>query len=111
MSVRTNYPMAPADRQTLVVAGAGMAISVYIAIVLWYMRASVGNPFEIPAFRHLILYQDFYSLPPFILILMLGLLAPVRALGARAAVWCGYHVWAVAVVTTVALAIGTRVVY
>jgi hypothetical protein len=99
------------DRETLLVAGTALAISAYIAIVLWYLRGSVANPFEVPIFRHLILFQDFYTLPPFIAVLALALIAPVRALGTQAAALCGRHVWAVAAMTTTGLAIGTHVVY
>lgn len=99
------------DRQTLLVAGIGIALSVCIAIVLSFLRSDVGNSFEIPAFRHLILFQDLYALPPFIAILALGLLAPVRALGIHVTSWCGRHIWMVAAVTTAALMIGTHVVY
>jgi hypothetical protein len=111
MHTRTDTGDLSPDPQTRLVAGIGIAISVYISIVLWYMRASVGNQFDIPVFRHLILFQDFYALLPFIAILILGLLAPIRVLGTRAAVWCGSHVWAVAIFVAAALAIGTSVVY
>ncbi|HUN67307.1 MAG TPA: hypothetical protein VMU46_00805 [Burkholderiales bacterium] len=109
--MQTNFRALALDRETLLVAGIAVAITTYIAFTLWFLRASVGNPFEVPIFRHLILFQDFYALLPFIAVLALALIAPVRALGTQVAAWCGRHVWAVAALTTAALAIGTRIVY
>jgi hypothetical protein len=109
--MQTDARMPSLDRQTLLVAGIGIAISIYIAIVLSFLRSSVGNPFEVPIFRHLILFQDFYALLPVIAILILGLVAPIRALGIRTASWCGRHVWTVALLTTAALVAGTHVIY
>ncbi len=99
------------DQQTLIVAGASIAVSAYIALVLAFQRSGIQDPFSVAIFRHLILYQDFYALLPFIGILALALLAPLRALGAWAALICGRHVRIVAFVVTAALAAGTQVVY
>lgn len=104
-------PTPSLDRQTLLVAGISIAISACIALVLAFLRTEAANPFAIPIFRHLILFQDFHALLPYIGILVLALLAPVRMMGAQAASWSGRHVWVVAAATTVALAIGTHVVY
>lgn len=109
--MRMDARMPSPDRQTLLVAGIGIAISIYIAVVLSSLRTNVGNPFDLPIFRYLILFQDFYTLLPSVGILALALFAPVRAFGALAASWCGRHVWIVSLVTTAALAAGTHVVY
>ncbi len=109
--MQTTTSTAPLDRQTLLVAGISVAISCYIALALAFQRSAVPDPFAVPIFRHLVLFQDYYALLPFIGILALALLAPVRALGVLAAAWCGRHVWAVAFATTAALAAGTHIVY
>lgn len=103
--------MPALDRQTLLVAGVSVAISGYIALTLSFQRSAASDPFGIPIFRHMVLFQDFNVLLPFVGILLLALLAPSRALGLLAASWCGRNVWAVALVTTVVLAVGTHVVY
>lgn len=103
---------APAlDRQTLLVAGTSIAVSGYIALTLAFQRSAAGDPFGVPIFRYLVLFQDYYALLPFVGILALALLAPVRALGALAASWCGQNVWVVALATTAALCAGTHAVY
>jgi len=104
---RTSSP----DRQTLIVAGVSMAISGYVALSLAFQRSAAVNPFDVPIFRHLVLFQDYYALLPFIGILALALFAPIRTLGALAASWCGRNVCVVALATTAALAAGTHAVY
>jgi hypothetical protein len=99
------------NRQTLRVAAACIAISAGIAIVLAFLRSGVRDPFNVPIFSHLIFFQDYFALLPFIGVLALALLAPVRELGTQAASLCGRHVWAVALIATILLAAGTRVVY
>lgn len=103
--------MPALDRQTLLVAGISVAVSAYIALMLSFQRASAGDPFNVPIFRHLVLFQDYNALLPFVGILALALLAPVRVLGLLVASWCGRNVWAVALVTSAALAAGTHAVY
>jgi len=110
-SGKIEVPMPPLDRQTLIVAGVSIAISAYIALVFAYLRSDIQNPFNVPVFRHLIFYQDYYALLPFIGILALALLAPVRALGVQAASFCGRHVRVAALAVTAALAVGTQAVY
>lgn len=109
--MQTGTRMPSLDRQTLFVAGISVAVSGYIAIALAFQRSAAGNPFSIPIFRHLILFQDYYALLPFAGILALALLAPVRVLGLLMASWCGRNVWAVALATTAVLAVGTHAVY
>lgn len=111
MTLRSSAQLPSIDRQTLLVAMASIAVSAFIALILAYMRSGFGDPFNMPVFRHLIFYQDYYALLPFVVILALALLTPVRALGMQAASACGRHVWAVALVATCALAAGTHVVY
>lgn len=105
------YRTPSLDRQTLLVAGISVAISCYIALALALQRSGIANPFDTPIFRHLVLFQDYYTLLPFVAILALALSAPARTLGMLAASWCGRHVWAVALVTTAVLAAGTHAVY
>ena len=109
--MQTGARMPSLDRQTLFVAGISVAVSGYIAIALAFQRSAAGNPFSIPIFRHLVLFQDYYALLPFVGILALALLAPVRVLGVLAASWCGRNVRAVALAATAVLAAGTHVVY
>jgi hypothetical protein len=97
-------------RQIIWVAGASLVISAVIALALAHQRVGI-EPFEIPVYRHLILFQDYYVVFPFIAIIVAALLSPVRALGVHAALFCGRHVWWVAGLTTAALAIGAHWVY
>lgn len=99
------------DRKTLFLASISIAISAYIALIFAHQKSGIRDPYSIAIFQHLILYQDYYALLPFIGILALALLAPVRALGMQAASVCGRHVWVVTLAVTAALAAGTHVVY
>lgn len=98
-------------RETLAVAGASIAITAVIAIAMAYQRAGIASPFEVPVFRHLILYQDYYAIAPFIAVLLAALLAPVQTLGEQVARWCGRFPWAVALMATAACAVGAQAVY
>lgn len=111
MATATRLLTLPQDRETLRVAGASIAVTAAIAVAIAYQRAGVSNPFEIPVFRHLILYQDYYAIVPFIAILLAALLAPLRTLGDQIALWCGRFPWAVALIATAGLAWGAQVVY
>jgi hypothetical protein len=104
-------PVPRLDRQTLIVAGVSIAITAYIGLVLAYLRSDIQNPFNVPVFRHLIFFQDYYALLPFAGILALALLSPVRALGVHAAALCARHAGWVALAATAALAAGTQLVY
>ena len=92
-------------------AGASLLVTAGIALVLGLQRAAVANAFEIQIYRHLVLFQDFYTVLPFMAILAAALFAPAQALGARAALWCGRNVWSVALLTAATLAVGTHSVY
>jgi hypothetical protein len=96
--------------QTLRIAGFSLAMTALLGLWLTYQRAGV-SPFGVPVFRHLLLFQDYYTILPFLGILVAALIAPVRALGVALALWCARHVWAVALLTTVALAVGTHAIY
>lgn len=98
-------------RETLPVALCSLAVCAVIALALARQRAGVESPFEIPVYRHLILFQDFYVIIPFMAVLAAALLAPVRAAGIRLAHWCGSRAWLVVAATTVALAFGSHAVY
>lgn len=90
-----------------------MSLAVSIALALWLMTRRTGEyPFALRIFRYLALYQDYYVIFPFIVILLAALLlAPVRQLGVLLAAWCGRHAGWVAAMTTVLLALGTHAVY
>lgn len=111
MAAATGLLSLPRSRETLAVAGSSIAVTAVIAVAIAYQRAAVTNPFEIPVFRHLILYQDYYAIVPFTGILLAALLAPLRTIGNQAAAWCGRFPWAIALVTTAALAWGAQAVY
>lgn len=93
-------------RTTQQVALVALGVTLMIALVLFHQRASVGNPFELPIFRHLILFQDVLAVFPYAAIVLLALYAPVRELGLRAAESCGRHPGLVAAATVAALAVG-----
>ncbi len=111
MTTRPDPGPSALDRQTVSIAVTVVALSAYIALTLGWLRSGARDPFNFPIFRHLIFYQDYYALLPFIAILALALLAPVRALGVQAALFCGRHPSVVALLATAAMAAGTRVVY
>lgn len=92
-------------------AAASLAVTVAFALVLIRHRTGIHNPYDVPIFRHLILFQDYYSILPFVAILFLALVPQVRASGSRLAQACGERPVAVAAITLVALAAGTRWVY
>jgi hypothetical protein len=96
--------------RTLRIAGVSFGITALLGLWLAYQRAGV-SPFGVPVFRHLLLFQDYYAVAPFLGILLAALFAPVRALGVALALWCARHVLAVALLTSLALAIGTHAVY
>ncbi len=79
--------------------------------MLAHQRASVRSPLEVSIYNNLILFHDYYVIVPFAGILLAALVAPVRALGIRVASWCGHHVWALATITALGLAVGSHVVY
>ncbi len=101
----------PACTQTRRVVAWSICVTGLIAVAFAYQRSGIANPFELPVYRHLILFQDYYAILPFIVVLSLALVPPVRALGDRLASWCGRHVWIVAGAATVGFAIGTHAVY
>jgi hypothetical protein len=96
--------------ETLRIAAFSVGITVLLGAGLAFQRAGL-SPFGVPVFRHLLLFQDYYAIAPFLGILLAALLAPVRAVGVALALWCGRHPLAVAVLTSLALAIGTHAVY
>lgn len=101
----------PLCRRTWQVAAWSLAITAAIAVALTPQRAGIRSAFEVPIYRHLVLFQDYYTLPLFIGILVAAFLAPARALGAAGAAWCGRHVVALAVLTAVLLATAAHVVF
>ncbi|HET9405280.1 MAG TPA: hypothetical protein VFO57_11930, partial [Burkholderiales bacterium] len=92
-------------------AGVSLAFSAIIALALTLLRGDVASPFEIPVYRHLILFQDYYLIIPFMAVLMAALVEPVRAAGARLAHWSGSNVWLVAIATTALLGYGSHAAY
>jgi hypothetical protein len=107
----TGWRALPEDGgETLRVAVFSTAVTALLGVWLAFQRAGL-SPFGVPVFRHLLLFQDYYAIAPFLGILLAALLAPVRALGVALALWCARHVWTVALLTTLALAVGTHAVY
>lgn len=98
-------------KRTWLVGGLSLAITAAIALALAQQRAGIRSPFDVPIFRHLILFQDYYAMPVFIGILAVAFLAPARALGTALSAWCARHVWALAIVTAALLAVGTHAVF
>jgi len=98
-------------RQAQGVAAISIGVTALIALILVHQRAGVRNPFGVPVFRHLILFQDYYAVLPFIVILLAALAQPVRAFGLQLAGWCGRHPGPVALATIVVLAFGGHAVY
>lgn len=94
-----------------VIAGTSIAVTVAIGAVLWFLRQGVQSPFELPAYRHQLLFQDFYVLGPFLAILAAALLVPVRAAGLRLARWCGERPLPAAALATALLALGAHLVF
>jgi hypothetical protein len=83
-----------------------LAISAGLVALMVIERAGVPNPFELRIVRYLSLYQDLYAFAPYIAILFLALVPSIRALGTRAAEWCGEHPRPLAALATLALAAG-----
>jgi hypothetical protein len=93
------------------VLGCSLVVSALLISAMLIERAAVGNPYNLRAFPHLALFQDYYAFAPYLGILLLALLPPVRELGMRIAAWCGEHPWRVAVTASLVLAGGAVVVY
>jgi len=102
--------MTQETRETRTILTASVAITGVLWAVLTLLRAGT-EPFAIPVFRHLLLFQDYYALLPFATILLLAYAPPVRAAGARVASWCGRHPGAVAALTGAGAALGGWLVY
>lgn len=102
---------APLTAETRHTALASIAITASIALVLIHQRLGAGNPFELPIFRHLILFEDYFLVPAFLAILLVAFAAPVRALGLKLASWIGRNPAPVALVTVALLALGSNIVY
>ena len=98
------------DGPTLRVALATIGVSALIAILLTALRAAVGNPFELGIFRHLLLFQDYYALAPFMAVAAAALYPPIRAVGMHVARICGEHISAVALASAAALSLGAFLV-
>ena len=99
------------DKQTWQVLGFSLALSASLAAAFAYLRSGIGWPFEVRVFQHLSLYQDYYTIVPYVAILLLGLLPSMRQAGIGVARWISRNVWWVALGATAAFAIGTQVVY
>jgi hypothetical protein len=93
------------------VLGGSLLVSALLITTMLAQRAGVENPYNLRAFAYLTLFQDFYAFAPYVAILLLALLSPVRDLGMRAAAWCGAHPWRVAAMAALLLAAGAIVVY
>ena len=102
--------MTQETRETTTILTASVAITGALWAVLTFLRAGT-EPFAIPVFRHLLLFQDYYALLPFAAILLLAYAPPVRAAGERVASWCGLHPGAVAALTSAGAALGGWLVY
>jgi hypothetical protein len=96
------------ETRRLVVAA--VAVTAAIGLLLTWLRAGV-EPYGVGIFRHLLFFQDYYSVPLFAAVLVAALAAPVRRLGAAAAALCGERPGAVAALTTLACAAGAWLVY
>lgn len=90
-------------------------LTVAISAALWaglrMQRIGIESPFEVTIFQHLVLYQDYYSFLPFVLVLLLALWPPLGRLGLGVASFCGRHPWRVAGCAVLALCAATRWVY
>lgn len=102
--------LLPVDRRTAAVVLASLALTAAIWLAMSYQRAGL-QPYAIPVFRHLLFFQDYYTVLPFVVILLAALAAPFRAAGMRVASWCGRNVGPVALAAAAASAVGTWGVY
>jgi hypothetical protein len=93
------------------IAAASLAVTIGFALILIRHRTGIHNPFDVPIFRHLILFQDYYSLLPFAAILFLALVPQARSAGRQLARVCGERPLAVAAIALLALAAGAQWVY
>lgn len=98
-------------RAMRVVAAASMIVTALVAAALALHRPPASQAFAVPIYRHLILYQDFYLAAPFVAVLLAALVPRLRAVGERAAMACGRHIGAVALLSAFLLAIGTHAVF
>lgn len=98
-------------RAVFQVFGCSLVVSALIIATMLTERAGVENPYNLRAFPHLALFQDFYAFAPYVGVLVLALWSPIRELGMRIAAWCGEHPWRVAVATSFVLAAGAVFVY
>lgn len=88
-----------------------LGVSAFLTAAMLIERVNVEHAFIVPMFRHLVLYQDLYAFVPYVAILLLALLPPVREVGMRAADWCGQHPGRLAALTSIMLAAGAVFVY
>jgi len=100
----------PAD-PALRLAVTSVALTAGIGAVLAWQRAGIADRYAIPIYRHIVLYQDVYSVAPFLAVLLLALLPAGRTQAAHFAQWCGRHVLLLAAATVVVLAAGTQLAY
>jgi len=101
----------PACPDTRRVVLASIGISVAFWLWLAQQRIGISDPFTVPIFRHLLLFEDYYAIAPFIAVLGAATLAPVQRAGTRLAEYCGEHPGVVALSATALLVIGSRALY
>jgi hypothetical protein len=91
-------------KPVLPILGCSLAVSALLFALMGIERAGVANPYSLRAFPYLALFQDFYAFAPYLVILLLALASPIRAIGIRMARWCGENPWPLAAATSLALA-------
>lgn len=101
----------PADPDVRRLMLASLAVSCAFWLWLAQQRTGVHEPYSLPIFRHLLLYQDFHAFAPFLAVLIAATFAPLRRAGVRVAAFCGDRPLTVALATGIALLLGSRLVY
>jgi len=89
--------------------------SLVVTAALWFAmagaRSGISDPHGIGIFHHLLFFQDFYAAPLFALVLAAALIPVLQHAGMALAALSSRHVLAVAFLTTLALALGSHLVY
>jgi hypothetical protein len=95
-------------RQVLI---ASLAVTAALWLAMAGARAGIGDPHGIGIFRHLLFFQDFHAAPLYALVLVAALVPAVQRAGMTLAALCSRQVVPVAILTTLALALGSHLVY
>lgn len=106
--IQLTFPECRETRQVLIIS-----LCITGAIFAWFakLRLNVGNPHYGDIFRLLVREQDFFAALPFAIVLLAGLLGPVRRAGRAIAAWCGRNSAFVAAATAILLGIGANLIY